>query len=149
MALVIYDKEFKAYTDRMLDAFLKTATLELHTISRDMASRPNTGVTVKIQRPRKGGATTQRTIYPNSSKPGESPKRRTGVGHKSIVQGYSPQRQEGRVGYTRLGRHMTFHELGIKYSRVGLQQRPTIVPAWKRNQPRIFGVARNAALRVR
>jgi len=70
-----------------------------------------------------------RTIYPNSSEPGESPRRRTGFGQKNIVFGFDRNAEMARVGYTRLARYMTFHELGITYSKVGFQQRPTIVPA--------------------
>lgn len=146
MAVVLrmFDKEFRRLTERQMDAFLSAATLELHRISRRKASISNQGVRVRIKRPRKGGAKTQRTVYPHSSKPGESPRRRTGFGHKNIVWGYSKQRKAGRVGYTRNARYMTFHELGIRYKRVGFQQRPTIVPALRDNARRLMIVGRNA-----
>ena len=107
---------------------VKAATLKLHSISRKKASVSNAGQTVKVKRQTKGGNKTSRTVYPNSSKPGESPRRRTGFGQKNIVFGYSGVLMQGRVGYTRAARYMTYHELGIRY-RSGKQQRPTIIPA--------------------
>ncbi len=148
VTLKINDKEFRSYTLRAIDAFLQAATLELHRIARKKASISNKGVRVKITRPREGGNETQRTIYPNSSLPDESPRRRTGFGHKNIVQGYSKSRNVGRVGYTRAARYMTFHELGIRYKRVGRQQRPTIVPAIRDNLDRLKAIGRNAMRRV-
>ncbi len=141
--LRMFDKEFRRLTDRQMDAFLQAATLELHRQALKNASVSNKGKVVKITRPRKGGAKTQRTIYPNSSLPGESPRRRTGFGWSNIVWGYSKSRKEGRVGYTRNARYMTFHELGIRYKR-GKQQRPTIVPAIRDNLQQLKAVARNA-----
>jgi hypothetical protein len=40
---------------------------------------------------------------------------------------------------------MTFHELGIRYRKRGLEQRPTIIPALRKNFQRIIMVGRNAA----
>ena len=116
--LRMFDDEFRRMIGKKVDAFLSAAGLELHRIARKKASISNRGVTVKIKRPRKGGAKTQRTVYPHSSKPGESPRRRTGFGHKNIVWGYSRQRQAARVGYTRNARYMTFHELGIHFGTI-------------------------------
>ncbi len=147
--LSMHDDEFRRMTARKIDAFLQAATLELHRIARKKASLSNRGVRVKIKRPRKGGAKTQRTVYPHSSKPGESPRRRTGFGHKNIVWGYSKLLQVGRVGYTRNARYMTFHELGIRYKKAGKQRRPTIVPALRDNRRRLMAVGRRAAASVK
>lgn len=149
MAVVLrmFDKEFQQMVDRKMDAFLAAATLELHRQSLRNASVPNPGQVVPITRPRKGGAKTQRTIYPFPSESGESPRMRTGFGRKNIVQGYSKQRKEGRVGYTRNARYMTFHELGIRYKH-GEQKRPTIIPALRDNHERMVAVGRNAAIAV-
>ncbi len=146
MAVVLrmFDDEFRRLVDRKTDAFLSAVGLELHRIARKKASISNRGVRVKIKRPRKGGAKTQRTVYPNSSRPEESPRRRTGFGHKNIVWGYSKQRKVARVGYTRNARYMTFHELGIRYKRMGFQQRPTIIPALRDNARRLMLIGRNA-----
>ncbi len=145
MAIKLRVKEFQAMIDRKIDAFLKAATVELHAISRDNASVPNTGVSIAVTQPRAGGNATSRTIYPDSSKPDESPRMRTGFGHDNIVQGYSQFLQEGRVGYTHSARYMTFHELGITYSIVGYQQRPTILPALRMNRTRISMAGQRAA----
>lgn len=155
MAVVIHAKEFGHWIDRKVDAYLTVMGSELHRLSRDAASRPNTGVTVKFSKERikarkteKFKNKTQRTIYPNPSKPGESPKRRTGFGHKNIVWGYSKMLQAARVGYTRAARYMTFHELGIRYRRRGREQRPTIIPALKDNWLRLIAIGKRAADRI-
>lgn len=146
MAVVLrmFDKEFRAMTDRKMDAFLSAVTTEVHRQALKNAAITNEGKTIKITRPRKGGNKTQRTIYPNSSKPEESPRRRTGFGRTNIVFGYSKQRKEGRVGYTRNARYMTFHELGIRYKRVGFQRRPTIMPVFRDNRRQLLAVGRAA-----
>lgn len=152
MALVIHAKEFVAWTDQKIDVYLTAMGSELHSLSRQAASRTNTGVTIRFSaatRKRRKNSKflnkTQRTIYPDPSKPDESPKRRTGFGQKNIVWGYSRTLQVARVGYTRAARYMTFHELGIRYSRVGLQQRPTIIPSLKDNRQRILAVGKRAS----
>ncbi len=154
MAVVLrmFDKEFRAMVDRKVDAFLSAVGLELHRIARKKASISNRGVRVGKGRTRgKGGRFVKgqksRTVYPHSSKSGESPRRRTGFGHENIAWGYSRQRKVARVGYTRNARYMTFHELGIRY-RKGKQQRPTIVPALRDNHRRLMVVGRNAARAV-
>jgi hypothetical protein len=89
---------------------------------------PGVGWRMSKKRRRRAGIAnvSQITIYPNSSKPGEAVRFRTGFGHKNIVGGW--QKHRGRVGYTRNARYMTWHELGIRYPR-GTQQRPLIIPA--------------------
>jgi hypothetical protein len=37
---------------------------------------------------------------------------------------------------------MAFHELGIRYAKVGLQQRPTVMPALTNNINRLEEIAR-------
>jgi hypothetical protein len=93
------------------------------------------------------GNKTQITIYPHSSKPGESVRRRTGIGQKNIVGGRKGLR--ARVGYTAVAKYMTFHELGIRYPRGGKQKRPTLVPVLRRNHVRLAGIMRNAADRTK
>jgi hypothetical protein len=67
---------------------------------------------------------------------GEPPRRRTGAGQKGIVWGASRPKLEARVGFTRNARHMTFHELGIRYKRAGFQMRSTLVRMLRLNQRR-------------
>lgn len=155
MALVIRQKEFLRWHDRKVDAYLTAIGSELHRLSRQAASRPNTGVTARFSKALREKRKTekfknkrQRTIYPDPSKPGESPKRRTGFGQKNIVWGYSRVLQAARVGYTRAARYMTFHELGIRYRRRGREQRPTIIPALKDNWLRLIAIGKRAAGRI-
>jgi hypothetical protein len=149
VALIFRGDEFNRFIGRKLDAFLRSATVELHRISLKKASITNQGKRLRIKRPRKGGNKTSRTIYPNSSIPGESPRRRTGFGRKNIVWGYRSTMKVGRVGYTRDARYMTFHELGIRYRKVGYQQRPTIIPALRDSRAQIVAIARAEAAGTR
>lgn len=168
MAVTIKDnsKRFQAWIERRQDAYLTAITRECHTLARKAASVPNPGQPKRFskelrarRRAQKKAAlaagekfalsTTQRTVYPFPSKPDESPRMRTTKGHKNIVQGYSRARKEGRVGYTRLARYMAFHELGIRYRRMGFQQRPTIMPVVRGQQPRLLAVGKAAIRRTR
>ncbi len=94
---------------------------------------------------KRGGARnkSQITIYPNSSKPGQALRRRTGIGQKNIVGGRQGMR--ARVGYTAVARYMTFHEIGIRYPRGGLQKRPTMMLQLRRQSRNIAEVMRRAA----
>lgn len=122
---------------------IKAVGFELHRISRRSASVKNQGKRhTRTRSTSRGPAGSQYTTYPNSSKPGESPRRRTGFGQKNIVWGSNRQKMESRVGYTKAARYMTYHELGIRYRHVGFQQRPTIIPSVRNNQARLAGIMR-------
>lgn len=109
---------------------------------------PGVGWRMSKKTRKRGGITnkTQITVYPNSSKPGEPVRRRTGIGQKNIVGGRRGFR--ARVGYTKNARYMTFHELGIKYPR-GTQRRPLIVPALRDSAKRLNNIMRIAAQRTK
>ncbi len=163
---------FTAYTQKQLEAALEVVWIEFQRMARKRTGITNTGQVIKLkgsrQGKRKAGSRvpiyipgvgwrmsknvrtragksnkTQITIYPNSSKPGESVRRRTGIGQKNIVGGRQGMR--ARVGYTAVARYMTWHEVGIRYPRGGLQKRPTLVPAIKRNAARLSMLMRRAA----
>ena len=132
---------------------LQAATLELHRQARLDASVPNPGESVPIKRARAGGNASSRTVYRHSSKgssspPGESPRKRSGIGMGNIVWGFRRGRMQGRVGYTRLARYMTFHELGIRYGKKGLQYRQTIIPAMRDNMPRLRAIFESESVRA-
>jgi len=117
---------------------IRAVTVSLYHACREAADVPNTGAEITLSRPPAPGERkrnkTQRTIYPDSSKPGEPPRRRTGHGQRNIVCGWTRTPFiEGRVGFTANARYMMFHELGIRYKRVGFQRRPTIVPTFMKN----------------
>jgi len=133
MAIKWYgDKFADAAADALFEG-MQAAGLLIQKIARTKASVPNTGQAVPVKRQTKGGNKTSRTIYPHPSKPPESPRRRTGVGQKNIVYGHNRKLMLVRIGYTRLARYMTFHELGIRYKKKGKQQRPTLIPAIRDN----------------
>jgi len=136
-------EQFKRIIRGQLEAGLDAVYLELLRIAKHMASVPNRGVQVTVSRPRAGGNATSRTISPYPSYPGEPPRARTGFGRSNIVGG-----RNGlivRVGYTRAARYMTFHELGIRYTKAGFQQRPLLVPAVENNVQRLRGIFERAA----
>ena len=137
--------EFERFLVRQVVAGLTAAAIELQRIARKKAGITNAGASGPVARQTQGGNKNTRTAYPNSSKPDESPRRRTGFGQKNIVMGVNASGLVARVGYTRAARYMTFHELGIKYSKVGLQQRPTLVPAARDNAARLNAVFQRAA----
>jgi hypothetical protein len=156
MVVVIHEAEFLRWHDGKAEAFLKGAGTELHRIAMHKASIQNEPEVRKfsaaLKARRKGSKflnKTQRTIYPNPSKPGESPRMRTGFGRKNIVGGFSRTTMTYRVGYTRAARYMAFHELGIRYKKKGRRvKRPTIVPALKDNRAHLVAVGMAAADRV-
>lgn len=144
-----FGKELLSASRRGLEAAFDAWWIEVQRIARVKAGVPNIGVRKRRVRDTsaQGGGKrgSQYTVYPHSSKPGESPRRRTGLGQKNIVGG-----REGlvaRIGYTAQARYMTYHELGIRYSIVGLQHRPTIVPAVKDNRLRLIKLMERAAKR--
>jgi hypothetical protein len=85
LVLRYHDKEFNEQLAKATHAGLLRTTVFLHTQYRLAVSEPNSGVRVPITRPRPGGNTTSRTIYPTPSKPGEYPRLRTGFGRSGIV----------------------------------------------------------------
>ena len=164
------------YNHRQLEAALEVVWIEFQRMTRKRVGITNTGQVIKLkgsgkQKRKAGGRIpiyipgvgwrmsknkrkragipnrTQITIYPNSSKPGESVRRRTGIGQKNIVGGRKGVR--ARVGYTAAARYMTFHEVGIRYPRGGKQKRPTLVPTLRRNHQRLAGLMRRAADRTK
>jgi len=140
--------EFLKLVDKQIVAGLYAAAVELQRLARKKAGVANAGQTVQQKNVTEGSNKNSRTIYPNSSKPGESPRRRTGFGQKNIVFGVDESTLVARVGFTRNARYMTFHELGIRYSKVGFQQRPTIVPATFENLPRLRAVFQRGTKRI-
>lgn len=131
-------KEFTRFTEDKMFRGIVEATNELKRIARKNASVVNTGQ----PRPRSG-----KTYYPNSSRPGEPPRMRTGHGQRGIASGTNRARIAGRVGYTPNVRYMAMHEVGINYRRAGLQKRPTILPSVRDNRERLAAVFRRGATR--
>ena len=90
----------------------------------------------------------QYTTYPHSSKPGETPRKRTGHGQANVVWGFDVRKIAARVGHRRLAMYMIFHALGIRYSRVGVQQRPTVLLAYRENESQLFAIMKRVAQRT-
>ena len=141
-------KQFGVWSHDKLFKGLRAAGFELHRIAQLYASIPNPGKKHKRRKTTSAGKKgSQYTVYPHSSKPGESPRMRTGFGRRNIVWNASRTKMHARVGYTRNARYMIYHELGITYRRAGWQQRPTIVPALTENKERLSAIMERAATR--
>ena len=144
--------ELKKFTNEALMAGIKAAGFELWRISFKIAGVPNIGVTKTRTRDTsaEGGGPkgSQYTEYPHSSKPGETPRKRTGHGQANVIWGWDVRKIAARVGHRRLAMYMIFHALGIRYSRVGLQVRPTVLLAYRENEARLFAIVKRVAQRT-
>jgi hypothetical protein len=135
------------WTQEATSAGLEAAVNELARIVRKKLSIPNIGVRHRRVRDtsKQGGGPvgSQYTTYPNSSKPGEPVRRRTGFGQRHIAVSVAMSGIGGeptfRIGYSAGASYMVMHELGIRYSS-GLQQRPVLVPTLYDNAARLSQV---------
>jgi hypothetical protein len=107
-------KQFEQMLQKATADGLKRAGLFYQQRCQQAVSRPNTGKSVKIKRRFPGGNKRTRTIYPNSSKPGEPPRLRTGFGRKNIVINYDPKGRWVRVGITQNAIYMFYLEVGTR-----------------------------------
>ena len=144
--------ELRKFTDEALMAGIRAAGAKLWQISFKNGGVLNPGV-AKIRTrdtSAQGGGKkgSQYTEYPHSSKPGETPRKRTGHGQANVIWGWDVRKIAARVGHRRLARYMIFHELGIRYSRAGLQIRPTVVLAYRENEARLFAIVKRVAQRT-
>lgn len=121
-----------------LQRALKTATAKgiamagvfLQTQCKLAVNRPNTGQRrVRTRTTSRGRKGSSYTVYPNSSKPGEPPKVRTGHGRDNIVHEHDAQVPASRVGVRRNALYMIYHELGLRGAR-----RPWLVATLMRVQ---------------
>lgn len=74
------------------------------------------------------------TIYPNPSKPGESPKVRTGFGRNNIVINHDPKGRYVRIGVSENGMYMFWLEVGTR----SIARRPWLLKTLMDNQ-RVIG----------
>jgi len=116
---------------------LKRATVFYHAECRRAVSKPNTGVSVPVQRQTPGGNKKSRTIYPNPSKPGEAPRLRTGQGQRGIVFEFSEDGMSSRVGVTKAAMHMFYLEVGTRR----VARRPWLLATLEKNQNTIGKLA--------
>jgi hypothetical protein len=120
-----HGKEFEGEAHRRIMRGIKAVVIFAQAKARELASVHNEGVRHKrVRATKQGGKGSQYTTYPNSSKPGEPPRRRTGFGQKNILAGWDDTTRTGRVGFGQNAKYMAFHELGIQYRT--LQRRPTL-----------------------
>lgn len=105
-----FEEQLRAAT---AEGLLRAGTF-YHSKCRQVVSRPNTGKSVKVKRQTKGGNKRTQTIYPNPSKPGESPRLRTGFGRNNIVVNHDPKGRYARIGVTRNGMYMFWLEVGTR-----------------------------------
>lgn len=132
MAIVfkVNDRELNKALERMTADGLVRGVQFYHTQLRLAVSVPNSGVRVKVKRQTPGGNKTSRTIYPNSSKPGEPPRLRTGFGRSQIVREINKAELSGRVGITKAGIYMAYLDLGTKH----IARRPFFMKTLMKNK---------------
>lgn len=112
-----HEKKFHALIDAATAEGLQRAGVFYHTACRHKVNKSNAGVRKRRTRNTKAGKKgSQYTVYPNSSKPGESPRARTGFGRSNIVYEYNdnPKSPAVRVGVGRNGIYMYHLELGTR-----------------------------------
>jgi hypothetical protein len=112
-----HERKFHALIDQATAEGLQRAGVFYHNACRHKVNKSNAGVRMKRTRDTKRGKKgSQYTIYPNSSKPGEAPRARTGFGRQNIVYEYNdnPKDPAVRVGVMRNGKYMWYLELGTK-----------------------------------
>ena len=94
---------------------------------------PNSGVRVK----RRGGGT--RTVYPNPSKPGEPPRKRTGWLQRHVQREYDKASLTSRVGVQRNALYGIFLELGTRR----MAARPWLLATLNKVRTQLEAIAAN------
>lgn len=130
-------KEFADKLEAATTEGLMRAGQFYHTKCVLAVSKPNTGRSVKVKRQTPGGNKRTRTVYPNPSKPGESPRLRTGFGRKNIVVNHDKRGRWTRVGVTMNGIYMFFLEVGTRR----IARRPWLLKTLMDNQEMIGKLA--------
>ncbi len=127
--LKIRDREFNAALAKMTGEGLARAVQHYHTQLRLAVNKPNSGVKQGAKRGEGGRFLKQKTTYPNPSKPGEPPRKRTGFGQNSIVREIDKKAMIARVGVTKAGIYMAYLDLGTKH----IARRPFFEPVLRDN----------------
>lgn len=122
--LKVNDKELNRALSNATAEGLAQATQYYHSQLKIVVNKPNTGTRVK------GRNGKQRTIYNNSSKPGEAPHKRTGFGQRGIVREIDRKSLIARVGVTANAIYMYFLELGTKH----IARRPWLMATLKKRK---------------
>lgn len=117
---------------------LSRATIFLHTEIMTALNVPNTGRRVKRKRGRGSY-----TIYPNPSKPGEAPRKRTGWLQRNVVYFIDRGNLSSRVGLTANARYGIALELGTRK----MAARPWLLATAQRLAPRIADMMREVVSR--
>ena len=116
--LKVYDRKFMKALQGATGEGLARATQHYHSELKREVNTPNTG-----QRNRGKGGRYKKTTYPNPSKPGEPPRKRTGFGQRSIVREIDMKNIVARVGITAAGIYMFYLDQGTKH----ISRRPFIL----------------------
>jgi hypothetical protein len=112
----------------------------LATRHKAVLSRPNTGVSkTRTRTTSRGVKGSTYTVYPNSSKPGEPPRLRTGFGRRAVTTKKSDWNQF-LIGWMANAFYMALHELGYKPRGGRFQRRPSLFPTLRRSAPAIRAV---------
>lgn len=108
-------KAFEKQLQKATSNGLLRAGVFLQTKCQLAVSQSAGPTTVRVKRQTPGGNKRTRTIYKTPSKPGQSPRVRTGFGRKNIVMNHKPgPNPYARVGVTKNAIYMFYLEIGTK-----------------------------------
>jgi hypothetical protein len=129
--VIDHSDEFNRKLSKATAGGLRKAAVFLHARVRAATNVQNTGT--RRRRKRKtvaGGKGSGYTTYDNPSKPGEPPRKRTGIGHSNIVWESNDSRHNPavRIGVNRTGIYMIFLELGTRT----IEARPWLLATLRR-----------------
>jgi len=113
-----FSRDFEKHLQAKAERGLKRGVQFYHSQLKLVVNKPNSGVRGK----------SGKTVYPDPSKPGEPPRKRTGFGQRGIVREFDGL--TARVGVTKNALYMAYLELGT--SRIA--KRPWVVSTLRKHR---------------
>lgn len=132
VVIVSHEKEFNRQLRNATSTGLKAAAVFYWAEARKSVTVANEGTRRRRKRKTAGGKKgSQYTTYDNSSKPGEPPRQRTGIGLSHIRHEYNGNKKDPavRVGVTKKGLYMFFLEVGTRT----IRPRPWLMATLKKH----------------
>lgn len=104
----------------------------------EVLSTPNTGERRKSRfRKTPSGRAAGYTVYPDPSRPGEAPRKRTGFGQRNVVYQLDRASLSSKVGVRQNAKYMLYLELGTRR----IQPRPWLVATLDTHRERLKALA--------
>lgn len=119
---------------------IQRATVFAHGKVKEALNVPNSGVRVKSKtRKTKSGRPASMTIYPNPSRPGEPPRKRTGWLQQNVAYDLDRKKLQGRIGVRVNAVYGLYLELGTRR----MQARPWLAATIERYHAQIETLIRS------